>query len=173
MRLTLVLCACLLSIAAAGTAADEPAASPEPVYGKVTVEQVLAASPDWKASAESYQPDAASVEYLSAVVSPVSIQIYYGHWCSDSQEHVPTFMQTVELAKNKAVAVEYWSVARRKEGEERPPVNGRKLEAIPTFVVSVDGAEVGMIVETPTESVEKDLVALIKQAEPQLAAKTN
>ncbi|MEW6363655.1 MAG: DUF4198 domain-containing protein [Acidobacteriota bacterium] len=137
-------------------------------FGNVTLEQLLETSPEWQDAADAYQPDPASVAYLRRIVSPVTVQVYYGHWCSDSKAHVPALVKTLMNAGNPSIMADYWSVPRRKEGEERPPVNGRTLTAVPTFVVFVNGVEAGSIIETPAASVEKDLVAIIEKAQPEL-----
>ncbi len=149
-------------------AAEKAPETSDIIYGKVTIDQLFKMNPTWASLADAYQPDSLSIDYLKHVESPVAIQAYYGYWCSDSETNVPKLIKTLELAKNASIEIEFWNVARKKEGEERPPVNGRKLQAIPTFVVLVGGTEMGTIVENPKESVEKDLVSLIKQIEPEL-----
>jgi hypothetical protein len=130
-------------------------------YGKVTLAEVLAASPEWREKADEYMPQSGAVEFLAQVALPVKIEIYYGHWCSDSVNNIPKFLKIMELAANPAFETEFWSVEKMKQGEKRGLVNNRQLKAIPTFVVFLDGKEAGEIVENPTVSMEEDLVTII------------
>jgi hypothetical protein len=130
-------------------------------YGKVTLAQVLAASPEWRDKANEYLPQPDAIEFLAQVVSPVKIEIYYGHWCSDSVNNVPKFLKIMELAANPAFETEFWSVEKMKKGEKRGLVNNRQLKAIPTFVVFLEGKEAGEIVENPTTTLEEDLETII------------
>jgi hypothetical protein len=133
----------------------------EIIYGKVTLAEVLAGSPDWRDKANEYMPQPSAIEFLAGVALPVKIEIYYGHWCSDSINNIPKFLKIMELAANPAFEMEFWSVEKMKKDEKRGPVNGRQLKAIPTFVVFLEGKEAGEIIENPIESMEEDLVNII------------
>lgn len=133
-------------------------------YGKVTIDEVFAGSPDWREKADEYVPQPAAIDYLSQVSVPVKIEIYYGHWCGDSVNNIPKFIKVMETAANPAFEMEFWSVERMPKGEKRGPVNGRQLKAIPTFVVFVDSKECGEIVENPEITIEDDLVAILSNA---------
>jgi len=135
-------------------------------YGQVTLEQMLAGSPDWKDMAEKYEPNPEDIDFLANIRVPVTIELYYAHWCKDSVNNVPKFLRIMELVNESGVyKVDYWSLPKRKKGEKREPVNGRKIKAIPTFVVFLEGREIGEIVENPEVSMEGDLTAIIKKAQ--------
>ena len=133
----------------------------EIIYGKVTLAEVLDGSPDWRDKANEYMPQPSAIEFLVQIALPAKIEIYFGHWCSDSVNNVPKFLKIMELAANPAFEMEFWSVEKMKKGEKRGPVNNRQLKAIPTFVVFVEGEEVGEIIENPIVSIEEDLVTII------------
>jgi hypothetical protein len=130
-------------------------------YGKVTLAEVLDGSPDWRDKANEYMPQPSAIEFLAQVAFPVKIEIYYGHWCSDSVNNIPKFLKIMELAANPAFETEFWSVEKMKQGEKRGPVNNRQLKAIPTFVIFLEGKELGEIIENPVVSIEEDLVTII------------
>lgn len=131
-------------------------------YGKVLLEDVFTGSPDWKVKADEYQPQPSAITFLANVAVPVKIEIYFGHWCSDSVNNIPKFLKIMELAANPAFEMEFWSVEKMKKGEKRGPVNNRTLKAIPTFVVFAEDKEIGEIIENPTISVEEDLVNILR-----------
>lgn len=133
-------------------------------YGKVTIDEVFAGSPDWREKADEYVPQPAAIDFLSQVAVPVKVEIYYGHWCGDSVNNVPKFIKVMESAANPAFDMEYWSVKKMPKGEKRGTVNGRQLKAIPTFVVFIEGKEAGEIVENPNITIEDDLVAILSNA---------
>ena len=137
----------------------------EPVFklGKVTYDEIIKVNPDWKENAVKYMPAPESIDYLARVYLPVNIEVYYGHWCEDSQSNLPKFFQILEIAANSAIEVEYWSMPKSKAGKDRKPMNKRKIVRIPTFVVFIEGIEAGEIVENPEVSIESDLVNILKK----------
>jgi len=52
-------------------------------------------------------------------------------------------------------------VNRSKTAEEVGVEKGY-VDFVPTFIISKEGKEIGRIVEEPTESLEKDLLAILK-----------
>lgn len=133
------------------------------VYGKVTFEQVLKDSPDWKSLKDEHMPDMKTIEYLQNVLAQVKIEVYFGHWCSDSVENLPKFFKILELTGNDLFTAEYWSIPRTEKDKKRDSVNGREIKKIPTFVVYVEGVEAGEIVENPKETLESDLAEIISK----------
>lgn len=160
-RLTFVFI--ILAALVAGVFADEADKISDYKLGMVSREQVLKDSTDWAQMLDEYRPDPEEVNYLASVLALVKIEVYFGHWCHDSVNNVPKFIKVIDQAGSDSYDVKYWSVAKRKKGMKRNPVNNRNLKAIPTFVVFLNGREVGEIVENPRISIEADLADILRK----------
>ncbi|MCB9249007.1 MAG: hypothetical protein H6613_10930 [Ignavibacteriales bacterium] len=57
--------------------------------------------------------------------------------------------------------MELINVDRNKEGLENE-VNGLDIELVPTIIVYDKGEEIGRIIESPMETLEEDLVEIVK-----------
>jgi len=89
------------------------------------------------------------------------IDVVFGAWCGDSKEHLPHFYKIIQnshLFEWKEVTL-IATDRDKKAGELN--IEDLKIEFVPTFIFYVDGKEIGRIVETPEESLEKDLLKII------------
>jgi hypothetical protein len=132
----------------------------EDLLGPVDRERILAHSPAWQESVAAYQPDPAAIEKLRGLGREVRIEVFFGSWCSDSAAHVPAFFKVLDLAETPLLQPAYFGVPEAKD-KRAEYVQGRKIVKLPTFLVLVDGREIGRIEETPKKSVEADLVKIL------------
>jgi len=138
-----------------------PALRPaEELLGPVGREAILAHDPSWAGAAAAYQPDPAALDKLRGLTREVRIEVYFGSWCSDSAAHVPALFKVLEMADAPLLQAACFGVPEVKE-KRAPYFQGREIARLPTFLVLVDGREVGRIVETPEKSVEADLVRFL------------
>jgi Thioredoxin. len=89
------------------------------------------------------------------------IDIVFGAWCGDSKEHLPCFYKIVQsnhLFDWKDVTL-IATDRDKKAGEIK--IDDLNIEFVPTFIFYVDGKEIGRIIETPENSLEKDLLNII------------
>lgn len=130
--------------------------------GPVTPEDLLLKFPEWQAVAASYSPAPEAVERLRAVSREVLVEVVLGTWCDDSRSHVSEFLKVLEMADNPLIRATYLGVPEDK-AKRAAALQGKDIVKIPTFVVFVDGVEKGRIVESPAQSVEVDLLAIIEK----------
>jgi thiol-disulfide isomerase/thioredoxin len=109
-----------------------------------------------------YTPDAAIVKQLGELLDKTSILTIMGTWCEDSQLQVPRFLKVIDNFEDND-RFSFLCVDRDKKGGI-VDVTDFKILKVPTFIVYYDGNEVGRIVETPTESIEKDLLNILQKA---------
>lgn len=150
--------------AARETPATAPAAAPEePVLtGEVTREQVEEFVPDWVQEEVAAQPEAAAVQGLAAVAPGAEVTVYLGTWCSDSKRELARLWRALDEAGGAVpFALRYVAVGRDKE-EPAALTGGADLRYVPTFVVARGGREVGRIVESAPNGIERDLLALLE-----------
>ncbi len=90
-----------------------------------------------------------------------SVEVVYGHWCSDSAREVPRFIALLDALKGDAPEVRWVAVGR----DKREPVSEVRrlgIERVPAFVVKRGGRELGRIVETAEPSLEVLLLQILK-----------
>lgn len=129
--------------------------------GSVTLEDVLRFNPEYRERIENYTPDLQAIEYLRKVSREITIEVFYGGWCSDSREYVPQFVKVMQQVRNPHIVVSFVAVDEEKE-QPATLIKQRHIELVPTFIVYADGHEIGRIVETPNGSVEEHLVNILK-----------
>ena len=112
-----------------------------------------------------------SANYNEAVVSEellnkidqndkgVTVEIYFGTWCSDSRVWVPAFMGMLDKT-NMADKIQLIALPGSKKLEETARLE-EIIEMVPTFVFWRNGKEIGRIVESPEETLAKDMIRIL------------
>ena len=132
------------------------------MLGILTREQILQGCPGWDAVAAAYVPAPDPIARLKEFARPVQVEVFLGSWCSDSKLQVPAFIKVLDALGSPLISVTYIGVPHDKEA--RPDYyEGKDIQRIPTFIVSVDGLEKGRIVESPAKSIEQDLVDILSR----------
>lgn len=109
----------------------------------------------------SYQPDYETIDQLEGKLDDVTITIVMGTWCSDSREQIPAFYKILDELNYPSDKVTLICVDRKKKGLSNE-ADGLNIELVPTIIFYRNGEEIGRIIETPQESLEKDLLGIIK-----------
>ena len=143
-------------------AAADAAEEEEPVLtGPVAREELEAALPEWMAAMSAAEIDREAAAALAAVEPGAEVLIVLGTWCSDSRREVPRLWRALdETGGLVPFGIEYLAVDRDKE-EPAELLEGLDLAYVPTLVVRRDGEEVGRIVESSPNGIERDLLALL------------
>jgi hypothetical protein len=137
----------------------------EPLVGHVARADVEAL-PKWieaKTKPET-QPDEAAAKSLASVAPGAKVRVIFGTWCGDSRREVTRFWKAIDLAGGVAkmpFAIEYVGVDMGKKAPEGM-IDGVELRYVPTFLVLRDGKEVGRVIESAPNGIEKDLGALLR-----------
>lgn len=114
----------------------------------------------YDANHDSYKTSAATITELKKHIGDVSVSIYMGTWCSDSQQHVPAFYKILEELKFDDKKVTLVALDRTKKTEDNLEA-GMDIERVPTFIFYRNGKELHRIVESPIESLEKDMLKIL------------
>lgn len=114
----------------------------------------------------AYSVQSAVLEPAKSRLKRITIEIFMGTWCEDSQREVPRFYKILDHLKiddkNLAIFALDDHPDRLKtspQGEER----GKNIEFVPTFIFHRNGTEIGRIVEMPRISLEADLVEILSK----------
>lgn len=171
ITLTLLASLPLLSPGAAAAQEAKPAAPPAaaaaakpeaPVLvGPTTREAVESFAPDWVEAEVAAHPEAEAASALAAIEPGCEIDVYFGTWCGDSRREVPRFWKALDqLGGSVPFTIRYVAVDRAKK-EPATAIANDEVRYLPTFIVRRAGHEVGRIVESSPNGVEKDLGALL------------
>jgi len=88
-----------------------------------------------------------------------SIKIVMGTWCSDSRREVPRMLKILDIIGVPKEQITIVNVDRNKKGITNE-VDKLNIKLVPTFILYEDEKEIGRIIETPEETLEKDLVRI-------------
>jgi hypothetical protein len=94
----------------------------------------------------------------------ITIKIVMGIWCSDSRREVPRFMRVLNASDFPPDKVILIGVDR----EKNSPVGdfgSLNIERVPTFIIYKNNLETGRIIETPTTSLEQDMINILTRNE--------
>jgi hypothetical protein len=133
------------------------------IVGLTSRAEIEAAFPAWVSAAAEARPDPAFVARLGQVAPGAEIDVFLGTWCGDSRREVARFFVTLEqLPEPRPFGVRWIGVDR---GKQAPGfTEGVDLRFVPTFVVRRGGVEVGRVIESAPEGIERALYELASGA---------
>jgi len=114
----------------------------------------------WTSEYNSYNLDYGVLDSLEGKLNCINITIVFRSTCSDSREQLPRFFKILKELNYNVNSITLIGVDREKQGLS-DEVEGFRIEFVPTIIFYKDGNEIGRIVETPAESLEKDLLRII------------
>ncbi len=106
---------------------------------------------------EEYVVDTESTGTLKELLKDVKIKIIMATWCSDSRREVPRFYKIMDSMTLPADKITCINVNREKKGVA-DETDSLDIKFVPTFIFYKEGKELGRIVETPVQSLEKDML---------------
>jgi thiol-disulfide isomerase/thioredoxin len=117
---------------------------------------------DWYDFAyDDYMADETVTSELKRHLKKVEIKVFMGTWCGDSQEQVPVFFNILDAVNFKYKNMELIGVNRSKKTPDRLE-KGLNIIRVPTFIFYKKGKELGRIVEFPQETLEADMLKILK-----------
>ncbi|MCE1187547.1 MAG: thioredoxin family protein [Ignavibacteria bacterium] len=114
----------------------------------------------WNEGYSSYKPDSITCRILESLIPGIKIQIIMATWCSDSQEQIPRLFKILKQVRLQPENVSIICVNRNKTA---PGIDLKdlKIQLVPTIIIQRAGSEIGRIIETPSETLEKDLLKIL------------
>ncbi|OED39678.1 hypothetical protein AB832_03860, partial [Flavobacteriaceae bacterium (ex Bugula neritina AB1)] len=109
---------------------------------------------------EEYTVDSKIIDQLKPKLKDISIKIFMGTWCSDSQRETPTFYKILDAANYNYSNLALITVSEEKDtpdGLEK----GLDIQRVPTFIFYKNSKEIGRYVEFARETLEKDMLAIV------------
>lgn len=110
---------------------------------------------------EEYEAYDVKPEIVAAEpLNEVEITLVLATWCHDSQVQVPRFFKILDES-NYAHEVKIIAVNRQKVVPGMD-ISELRVERVPTFIFLKKNQELGRIIESPSISLEEDIVAILK-----------
>jgi thiol-disulfide isomerase/thioredoxin len=112
----------------------------------------------------NYEVDSETVEKLKPLLKDITITVFMGTWCEDSQRETPHFYKIIDetgFDESKLTLVTVSEEKTTPQGFEE----GKNITNVPTIIFYKNDKELGRIVEYPIESLEKDMFAILSGKE--------
>lgn len=109
---------------------------------------------------ENYSVDTVTLRNIKNEVKDYNLTIVLGTWCGDSRREVPRFYKILDELDYPEEKIKLIMVDRSKKGIAGE-AEGLNVEFVPTFIFYEDGEEAGRIIESPVETLEKDLQKIV------------
>lgn len=111
---------------------------------------------------DGYKLDEMAVKEIKKTLKGVTIKAFMGTWCGDSRREVPPFYKLLKATDFDEDNLEMIAVNRSKKTSNNLQV-GFNIIRVPTFIFYKKGEEIGRYVEYPRETLEKDILKILKQ----------
>ncbi|MFH1198229.1 MAG: thioredoxin family protein [bacterium] len=110
---------------------------------------------------QNYLVDTLSVIGLKEKINDFKVTIVLGTWCGDSKREVPRLLKIFDIIEMQKENYTFINVDRQKKGMTTE-ADGMNIMLVPTMIFYKDGNEIGRIIETPAETLEIDLINILK-----------
>ena len=107
-----------------------------------------------------YDVNTGRLESSKDKIKEKSIKIIMGTWCSDSRREVPRMLKILDVIDFPKEKISIINIARNMKGLN-DEVDSLSVKLVPTFILYEGDKEIGRIIETPEETLEKDLVRIV------------
>lgn len=111
----------------------------------------------------SYTVDTLTAGQLQGKLAGRTLRIFMGTWCGDSQMQVPRIFKILDYCGVKPSSIQLIMVSDADSSYKQSPGHeekGLNIFRVPDLLVLDHGRESGRIVESPVQSLEKDLLAI-------------
>ncbi|WP_303318870.1 hypothetical protein Q4Q34_05295 [Flavivirga abyssicola] len=104
------------------------------------------------------------VKLLKSPLKDYKIKVFLGTWCGDSKREVSRFYKVLDAASFPENRLKVIAVNRTADAYKQSPNHeekGLNIHRVPTFIFYKDGKEVNRIVESPKETLERDILKIV------------
>jgi thiol-disulfide isomerase/thioredoxin len=130
----------------------------EHFVGEISEQQLLADYETFSQSYNTYEISAEQKTQIKSWPAELTIDVYFGTWCPDSQREVPRLLKALQF--NEQVHVSLIALDFKKSDPKGLAKNAAVTHTA-TFVVKVSGNEIGRIVEKPKTNLVEDINTMI------------
>ena len=131
-----------------------------PLLGDRTLDELIAALPEYRRDAARYTPDPAALETLRRVKQPTELLVFFGSWCPHCELAVPRLVRVLEDVHGAPLAVTFHGVPHDGWASD-PMAENLRITGLPTVIVRRDSKEVARMEGDQWAAPEKSLAALV------------
>ncbi len=106
--------------------------------------------------------DTLTIKEIKPKLKEVSIKVFMGTWCSDSQREVPALYKVLKEAEFDTNNLTMIAVSQEKNTPNQLE-KGLNIEYVPTIIFYKNEKEIGRYVELAQETLEKDILAILNE----------
>ncbi len=106
---------------------------PPKMIGDLTAEQLLAAIPEYRRNAKTYQPGKGDMRLLATITEPAEIDVFFGVWCPHCEQHVPRMIKVAEELHSPALTFRYHGLPEKVADD--PLARQYQIQAVPVALV--------------------------------------
>ncbi|WDE06514.1 thioredoxin family protein [Thalassomonas viridans] len=126
--------------------------------GAINSDELFSQYPDFSQAYQQAELSAPEQEQVKGWPEKLKVTTYFGTWCHDSQREVPKMLKILALRPD--LSSELLALDINKSDPEGKAADAG-IAFTPTFVVTLDGQEIGRIVERPETSLVGDISAML------------
>jgi len=104
------------------------------------------------------------VGLLGTANSGVDFLVFFGTWCGDSRRELPHFLRIADQCGIEPSRIRLYGLDRSKKSDDGLS-DQYHIQKVPTFIFLKNGEEVGRIIETPTATLEADMLSILASAQ--------
>lgn len=108
----------------------------------------------------AYKTNPEIIKELKKLTKDIKITLFMGTWCEDSQNQVPDFYKILEEIGFNEKNITLITMMRDKTTPELFE-KGLNITNLPTLLFYKNGNEINRIVESPVETLEKDMLNIL------------
>ncbi len=132
----------------------------EMLVGELTQKDLYKECPLFKENADQYAPDKNAVAKIKRIKEPLSILMFLGTWCGDSQRESPKLLKILDMAKSSKISITIYGVdASKNDGGGL--TKKYDIQRVPTIIFLKGGKELGRIIEFPNGTMEEDFLSIV------------
>ncbi len=135
---------------------DRPA-----LVGEVAVDELLADRTEYRAAMNGYTPDVTAMRAVSSYDKPLKVDIYFGTWCPHCKTYMPKILRIARDAGNSKIVFNPIGVPKN-FGTEEGPWSGKKIQTIPTVIISQNGQEITRLSTHESAMPEVELAGILQ-----------
>ncbi len=110
---------------------------------------------------QNYTLDVKTLYGIKDKIKSTKIKVFFGSWCSDSRREVPRFIKLLDYLGFDYKNVQFIALDRKKAAPDYQK-NIYDIQYVPTFIFFRNGKEIGRIIESPQDTLEKDIAGILK-----------
>jgi len=137
------------------------------LLGKCTRERLAKAPFDtwFNKNYDSYSVDSNTANQLKPLLKHTQFLLFMGTWCGDSRREVPRIYKILDYCHIKPSQLQLINLNNSDTAYKQSPEHeekGLNIKRVPTLLLFENHRELGRIVESPAISLEKDLLAIVR-----------